>query len=298
VCSFAQLFTLAIPPSLSMTWFPSNERSLATGIGVFANQMGTALGLGVTSQIVGSNMGSNLTLYLSAQFVMSFVSMMLILSFANDRPENAPSASAAVSFDRRDEDEDEDVTTTFRSFLYCSIVVPLRDSRNLMLLTAAYGISTGVFYAIATDLSQILDDSNSSASSSTLGLAIVLAGTVGTLICGYLLDRTRAFRYITRALFITTTFELILWTILLGFFNADGNVLLIVSCIFGFTITAIISTGFELAVELTFPLDEAIVAGILNISAQIFGCVLIWISDLLLDGTFVCVCVCVCVCVW
>ena len=39
ICSCAQLFTLAIPPSLSMTWFPASERALATGVGVFANQM-------------------------------------------------------------------------------------------------------------------------------------------------------------------------------------------------------------------------------------------------------------------
>ena len=289
VCSCAQLFTLAIPPSLSMAWFPSNERALATGIGVFANQMGTALGLGVTSQVVKSEMGSSLTIYLGAQLFMSLVSFILILLFARDRPEDAPSASAAVSFEQRDNEEyygDEDVKT-FRSFVCRSILNPLRNSRDLVLLTLAYGISTGVFYAVATDLSQILDDSKSSESSSELGLAIVFAGTIGTLVCGYVLDRTRAYRYLTRCLFVVTAVELVMWTVLLDYFEAQGVSLLIVSCVFGFAITGIISVGFELAVELTFPLDEAIVAGVLNISAQVFGSVLIWISDLLLDGFIV-----------
>eukprot|EP00938_MAST-03A_sp_MAST-3A-sp1_P000336 g336.t1 len=289
VCSCAQLFTLAIPPSLSMTWFPASERALATGVGVFANQIGTALGLGFTSQVVKSDMGSSLTIYLGAQMIMSLVSFVLILLFAKDRPEDAPSASAEVSFEQRDNDEyyGDDEIKTFRSFLSRSIFAPLRESRDLVLLTLAYGISTGVFYTLATDLSQILKDSKSTESSSELGLAIVLAGTVGTLVCGYVLDRTRAYRYLTRSLFIVSTIELALFTVVLAHYETQRVSLMIVSCVFGFTITGIISVGFELAVELTFPLDEAICSGILNISAQVFGSVLIWISDLLLDGFIV-----------
>ena len=101
--------------------------------------MGTALGLGVTSQVVKSDMGSSLTIYLGAQMIMSLLSFVLILLFAKDRPEDAPSASAEVSFEQRDNDEyygDEEIKT-FRSFLSRSILAPLRESRDLVLLTLA-----------------------------------------------------------------------------------------------------------------------------------------------------------------
>ena len=51
----------------------------------------------------------------------------------------------------------------------------------------------------------------------------------------------------------------------------------------GFTLTAIICAGFEHAVELTFPNDEGTTAGIMNISAQLFGCLMIWIGEEVLD---------------
>ena len=47
----------------------------------------------------------------------------------------------------------------------------------------------------------------------------------------------------------------------------------------GFALTAIICAGFEHVVELTFPVNEGTTAGLMNVSAQVFGCVMIWIGE-------------------
>jgi len=43
LCSAAQCFILAVPPSVAMYWFPDRERTTATSIGSLCNQVGMAV---------------------------------------------------------------------------------------------------------------------------------------------------------------------------------------------------------------------------------------------------------------
>lgn len=65
-----------------------------------------------------------------------------------------------------------------------------------MLLLSAYGINTGIFYAISTLLNQIIlkhyPDANKDAG--WIGLVIVLSGMVGSVMCGVILDRWRRYK--------------------------------------------------------------------------------------------------------
>ena len=86
-----QLFTLAIPPSLSVVsckrtcsrnwcWCVCDQivrvRTFKKITEDNSQTQGTALGLGVTSQVVKSDMGSSLTIYLGAQMIMSLLSFV------------------------------------------------------------------------------------------------------------------------------------------------------------------------------------------------------------------------------
>jgi len=48
----AMPFLLEVPPRLAAIWFPSNEVSTATSIGVFGNQLGVALGFVIPPALV------------------------------------------------------------------------------------------------------------------------------------------------------------------------------------------------------------------------------------------------------
>ena len=70
ITACGQLFTLAIPPLLATSWFPAKERSLATGVGVVANQSGTAAGLGLTGLFV-TDATRDLQRYLGVQTLVA-----------------------------------------------------------------------------------------------------------------------------------------------------------------------------------------------------------------------------------
>lgn len=65
-----------------------------------------------------------------------------------------------------------------------------------VLLLVAYGINTGIFYAISTLLNQIILKHYPGASEDAgrIGLVIVLSGMVGSVICGVVLDKWRRYK--------------------------------------------------------------------------------------------------------
>eukprot|EP00940_MAST-03C_sp_MAST-3C-sp2_P001297 g1297.t1 len=292
VASLAQLFILAIPPFLSMSWFKKGERAFATNVGVLFNQLGTALGLGVTGICVRDVSRESMFTYLMLQTATCAVSVCLVYCFVEDRPRVRSTRVDDPSLDEgkgalecTNEIFDAEVSKTLPDFLRNARDAVLSD-RNVFILTVAYGASTGVFYAIATFLSQTLP-SWSNRDAGLLGLDIVLAGAVGCIVVGLWLDRYQSYKRTTRVLFVLTTASLSAWTVCVRYFPRNHILLYTVAAALGFFITSILGAGFELAVELTYrKTGEATVAGMLNISAQFFGCVLIWIGEPIISSEY------------
>ena len=51
----AETFVLQLPPKIAGLWFPANEISTATSLGVFGNQLGIALGFFVPTLFIKGN---------------------------------------------------------------------------------------------------------------------------------------------------------------------------------------------------------------------------------------------------
>jgi len=112
-CSLGQCFTLAAPPFVSGVWFGSNERGIATALGVLANQLGTALGLGASIYIdfevhvpTGNQKGDSsipevnediLAMYLKIQMLTAIAAFVLIYAVVYaDEPPTPPSIAALL----------------------------------------------------------------------------------------------------------------------------------------------------------------------------------------------------------
>ncbi|GMH73204.1 hypothetical protein TL16_g06120 [Triparma laevis f. inornata] len=235
VASVGQLFTLAVPPMLATSWFPKEERSLATGIGVLANQSGTALGLGITGLLV-TDVNSDLKTYLGIQTLSAFVGCVLVYIFVSDSPENAPSQAAKQRQANNNNSNNEipsssssasaspnpNPSSSFSNFkTYTSQIRSMLSTPSVLLLTLSYGLSTGVFYTLATFLSQLLPDWSSS-NSSSLGLTIVIVGLLGSLTSGIWLDSSRQYLQVSRFFYLTSFISMILWTLVLTL-NSSGE---------------------------------------------------------------------------
>lgn len=102
-----------------------------------------------------------------------------------------------------------------------------------------------------------------------IGLTLVVAGMVGSILCGLWLDHTKTYKMTTLIVYflsfvgmVVFTFTLDLNNIYLVFFTAGA---------LGFFMTGYLPLGFEFGVEITYPESEGTSSGLLNAFAQIFG---------------------------
>lgn len=100
-------------------------------------------------------------------------------------------------------------------------------------------------------------------------MTLVVAGMVGSILCGLWLDYTKTYKMTTLIVYslsflgmVVFTFTLDLNNIILVFFTAG---------VLGFFMTGYLPLGFEFGVEITYPESEGTSSGLLNAFAQIFG---------------------------
>nr|XP_023024227.1 feline leukemia virus subgroup C receptor-related protein 2-like [Leptinotarsa decemlineata] len=190
----------------------------------------------------------------SAHTKNSFPSLSLLFLVFKDAPPTPPSHAVAQ------QDSTEFVI---------SLKNLLKD-KSFMLLFSAYGISTGVFYAISTLLNQIILHyyPNGNEDAGRIGLVIIVAGMIGSVCCGVILDRYHKFKET-----ILTVYALALMGMVLFTFTVSTGlyVVYITSFLLGFFMTGLLPIGFELAAELTYPEPEGTSSGLLNLSASVCG---------------------------
>ncbi|KTG44286.1 hypothetical protein cypCar_00004657 [Cyprinus carpio] len=142
---------------------------------------------------------------------------------------------------------------------------------TLFFLLTIFGIMTGSFYSVSTLLNQMMITHYPGEELNTgrIGLTLVVAGMLGSILCGIWLDRTKTYKLTTLTVYILSfvgmvvfTFTLNLDHLLVIFFTAGA---------LGFFMTGYLPIGFEFGVEITYPESEGTSSGLLNAFAQVFG---------------------------
>ncbi|GIY21229.1 feline leukemia virus subgroup C receptor-related protein 1 [Caerostris darwini] len=260
------VFILGIPSHLAGVWFGADEQCRACAVGVFGNQLGIALGFLLPPLIVPNSSNNDdiergLTILYYSLAVINSVIFIFIVFFFKKKPPHPPSiAQAAVlSGDSRSS--------------YWASMGKLCKNFNFMLLLVTYGIVVGVFYAISTFLNEIILFYNKGEEESVglMGLIIVVAGMIGSVVCGVILDKTHRYKQVTLSVYVLSVLAMVAFTLVLPFGLLP---MFFVSSLLGFFMIGYLPIGFEFAAELTYPEAEANSAGLLNVSANIFGIVL------------------------
>ncbi|CDW54237.1 feline leukemia virus subgroup C [Trichuris trichiura] len=280
----SQIFILGIPPKLAAVWFGHNEVSLATALGVFGNQLGIALGFWVPTVLVpNSNDQMKVTnglrtLFFTAAAVTTIV-FLLVLFVVSERPPRPPSLAQSIA---------SSFAYSHKNFKYTVKVLARNGAFHLLFNT--YGLNVGAFYAVSTLLNQSLLPSfpNEQSKIGLLGFLIVISGMIGSIICGWWLDRTKNFRFVVTSICIISLLGMAAYII-----SIELGVLWVVflsATILGFALTGYLPLGLEYAAEVTFPVSEAMTSGMLNASAQIYGVAITLIAGLVLQKASVLAC--------
>ncbi|XP_036406353.1 feline leukemia virus subgroup C receptor-related protein 2-like isoform X2 [Megalops cyprinoides] len=264
-CALAQVFILGMPSRIASVWFGSEEVSTACSIGVFGNQLGIAIGFLVPPILVPNVEDMDeLAHHISVMFYMTagvatLLFILVALTF-QERPDIPPTQAQVVA---RSIPPDQ--------YSYMDSILRLLRNRPFVLLILTYGLNVGCFYAVGTLLNRMIIEHypGEEVNAGRIGLTIVIAGMVGSLICGIWLDRTKTYKQTTLAIYLMSLVGMLVYAFTLDLGHLW--VVFITGGALGFFMTGYLPLGFEFAVELTYPESEGTSSGLLNCSAQVFG---------------------------
>ncbi|KAL1109968.1 hypothetical protein AAG570_014077 [Ranatra chinensis] len=263
VVAASQVFILSVPARLAALWFGPKEVSSACSIGVFGNQLGIAVGFVLPPLMVGTSndtrvIGDNLGFMFNCIGALSTAIFVLIIILFKDAPPMPPSVAQAALKDKPEVNFSKSIGHLTRNFGY-------------ILLLISYGINVGVFYAISTLLNPIILSyfPGAEVDCGRMGLVMVVAGMVGSVISGVILDKTHKFKETTLVIYVFSLVGMVIYTLTLN----SGHIAVVYFTVgfLGFFMTGYLPVGFELAAELTYPEPEATSAGLLNGVVQVFG---------------------------
>uniref|UniRef100_A0A8C6S408 Feline leukemia virus subgroup C cellular receptor family, member 2b n=1 Tax=Neogobius melanostomus TaxID=47308 RepID=A0A8C6S408_9GOBI len=265
VCSISTVFILEIPSYIASVWFGENEVSTACCIGVLGNQLGVAIGF-LLPPILVPNVEDldELAHHISIMFyitagVATLLFILVVFAF-QERPELPPTQAQAVARSIPPE-----------QYSYTASILRLLRNKPFILLIISYGLNVGCFYAVGTLLNRMIIEHypGEEVNAGRIGLTIVVAGMVGSLICGLWLDRTKTYKQTTLVVYFMSLVGMIIYAATLNLGHLW--VVFITAGALGFFMTGYLPLGFEFAVELTYPECEGTSSGLLNCSAQVFG---------------------------
>ncbi|XP_002717563.1 choline/ethanolamine transporter FLVCR1 [Oryctolagus cuniculus] len=265
LCSVAQVFILGLPSRIASVWFGPKEVSTACATAVLGNQLGTAVGFLLPPVLVpntqnNTSLAYNIsTMFYGTSAIATLLFIMTAIAF-KEKPQYPPSQAQAALRDSPPEE-----------YSYKKSIRNLFKNIPFVLLLVTYGIMTGAFYSVSTLLNQVILKyyPGEEVNAGRIGLTLVVAGMVGSILCGLWLDYTKTYKQTTLIVYILSFIGMVIFT-----FTLDLGYIIIVFVtggILGFFMTGYLPLGFEFAVEITYPESEGTSSGLLNAAAQIFG---------------------------
>ncbi|XP_026156329.1 feline leukemia virus subgroup C receptor-related protein 2-like isoform X4 [Mastacembelus armatus] len=196
--------------------------------------------------------------YISAG--MATLIFILVVTVFQEKPEIPPSQAQVQA---RNIPRDE--------YSYKASILRLLRNKPFMLLMLSYGLNVGCFYAVSTLLNRMIIEHypGEEVNAGRIGLTIVIAGMLGSLICGVWLDKTKFYKQTTLVVYLLSLIGMLVYAFTLSLGHLW--VVFVTAGVLGFFMTGYLPLGFEYAVELTYPESEGTSSGLLNCSAQIFG---------------------------
>lgn len=136
----------------------------------------------------------------------------------------------------------------------------------------AFGINTGITYAVSTCIQDVLGFMASQSQIGAFGLAMVGCGWFGTLIAGPILDYTREYWLYNLTCVVGGSLATSMTTTFLA--GHDFTFVFVMGCFQGFFITSLNTSALEYGWELTFPMPPELITAYMMGMAQLFGIIL------------------------
>lgn len=250
VCAIGQPFLLNAIIKVSGLWFRpkmvnSKQRSIATNIGMISILLGFFFGFILSAEIVPSKAEDDVFILMIVEAVFCTVVFLLDIFFLKKKPMFPPSLTATQS----------------RNGYTISLIEVFRNWSFFMVFISN-SLTQGTLYIIVSYSQLCLDIS---ISYDTYLPPIIIFGIAGNAILGFSTTKTLNYKLICIILYIISFFLYIIC-----FSGIFGGISLFYP-LFGISLFLTLSVSFEYGIELTFPVGEGMMGGILNIGGQTIG---------------------------
>ncbi|XP_067409595.1 solute carrier family 49 member A3 [Emydura macquarii macquarii] len=257
LCALAQPLVLFSPTKLAALWFPDHQRATANMISSMSNPLGILIANLLSPSLVSEE--KDIPLMLGVYAIPAVTACILTMVGVRDKvPPTPPSASATNS--------------TSQPF-FMGLKTLLRN-KPYVILMICFGAGIGLFTCFSALLEQILCVKGYSNFFAGLnGALFTVSGLLGAFLLGLYIDKTRQFIESTKIGFCLTALASIAFALVSRFRNQKAPLALI-SSLFGFFGFSIYPVVMELAVECSYPVGEGTSTGLIFVSGQIQGVIL------------------------
>ncbi|BHF81538.1 Feline leukemia virus subgroup C receptor-related protein 2 [Sparganum proliferum] len=114
-----------------------------------------------------------------------------------------------------------------------------------------------------------------------IGFTMVIAGLIGSIVAGVVLERTGLYRRVLIIFYVLSVVSFGFY--ISSIYTGQIGVIFFAMFLLGFFQSGFLPLGFEYAAEITYPANEGLSSGILNMTAHIIGIFLTMVSTVLID---------------
>lgn len=260
--AIAQPFILNAPGLVAGKWFPESERATANSVGLLANYLGMGIGLLLTPIMLEGGMSIRTILLIYG--IAAAVSAAIFLVFAKEKPPTPPCA------------EEEAQRADFKE----GFLIAMRR-KNFLISVVVFFCLLGVFNTFFTMIEPIISSMTGGSVDSTgagiVGVAILLAGIVGSLVIATFSDKDKRHRRLPYMIVcnIVGILGLVLFMLLNGFPGMLASGLL-----YGFFTIGSAPVVLTFAAEAAYPASEGTSEGFLMFAGNVGGVIFLGISSL------------------
>ncbi|CAH1170462.1 unnamed protein product [Phaedon cochleariae] len=264
ICAFGQVYVTSIPSKLSATWFGPNEVSTACAIAVMCIQVGVSIGAVFPPFLILKDdtiddIGNSLQRMLIFNAVVAGVVLVIVILFFKAKPDYPPSKSQLK------------LISEYQPSLSNASRKLCRNNDFLFLLFAvgmSYGIYNSLGVVFNTIYIEYFPNGEFDLGITTI-LSIISGGCIGSILFGYLLDKTHQFKRLSLAVFslacLCFVFEVY------SLYVRCRTATFITLPLFEFFIAPIYIIGIEFISEVTYPVPESTSCSALNATIYVFA---------------------------
>lgn len=318
LAALSQPLFVNFPAHLSSAWMAVEERDLSTTVGSLFSPIGNAIGQLLPVLLVSmdsdSKKVSGMENLMLVEFLICGVGLLLGYLVIADAPPTPPSKSCQTGTTSQPSTQSSGQPTSWPSNIptgqplpkdddiYALLATPeektppsssspvqqawadcrvLLTDWNYMTLWLAFSLLLGIFNSLLTLVNQVVKPwgySNNDASYA--GMALIIAGLLGAVVCSVVMERTKAYLTIVRCGFFACFFSTIVLISMLKPENLAG--LLLGWALVGFCLLPMLPACFELIAEITYPITSDISVGLLLVGGNVLGIPLVYVLESLI----------------